>query len=126
MKHTGILMMPDMKCLHLTLNRRWFDLIASGEKKEEYRELKEYWANRLIWDQFSWDFKNWQSHIAAAPDLFFNHFDTIVFKNGYSKKSPIMEVEFNGIRIGKGQSKWGAPDCDVFIISLGNILTLNY
>jgi len=28
--------------LHLTLKKNWFDLILSGEKKEEYREIKPY------------------------------------------------------------------------------------
>ena len=27
------------KILHLTLKKKWFDMIASGEKKEEYREM---------------------------------------------------------------------------------------
>ena len=35
------------KTLKLTLCRQWFDLIKSGEKKEEYREIKPYWINRL-------------------------------------------------------------------------------
>lgn len=29
-----------MKTLHLVLKKRWFDMILSGEKKEEYREIK--------------------------------------------------------------------------------------
>ena len=32
-----------MKYLQLTLKKKWFDLILSGEKKEEYREIKPYW-----------------------------------------------------------------------------------
>ena len=28
-----------MKTLHLNLKKQWFDMILSGEKKEEYREL---------------------------------------------------------------------------------------
>ena len=28
-----------MKILHLTLNKKWFDMILLGEKKEEYREI---------------------------------------------------------------------------------------
>ena len=34
--------------LYLTLKKNWFDLILSGEKKEEYREIKPYWEKRLI------------------------------------------------------------------------------
>lgn len=37
-----------MKILHLTLKKKWFDMIASGEKKEEYREIKPYWEKRFI------------------------------------------------------------------------------
>jgi hypothetical protein len=37
-----------MRVLHLTLKKKWFDMIASGEKKEEYREDKEYWRRRLL------------------------------------------------------------------------------
>ncbi|MDM8539125.1 ASCH domain-containing protein [Desulfobacterales bacterium HSG17] len=34
--------MPDI--LLLTLKHKWFDLIASGKKRREYREIKPYWA----------------------------------------------------------------------------------
>lgn len=30
-----------MKVLHLALKRKWYDMIASGEKPEEYREIKD-------------------------------------------------------------------------------------
>ena len=33
-----------MRVLHLTLKKKWFDMILSGEKKEEYREIKSYWC----------------------------------------------------------------------------------
>lgn len=36
-----------MKTLKLTLTRKWFDMILRGEKKEEYREIKPYWEQRL-------------------------------------------------------------------------------
>ena len=37
-----------MKILHLTIKKKWFDMILSGEKKEEYREIKPYWNRRLL------------------------------------------------------------------------------
>jgi len=37
-----------MKTLHLNLKRKWFDMILSGDKDEEYREIKPHWANILI------------------------------------------------------------------------------
>ena len=36
-----------MNILHLTLKKQWFDLILSGEKTTEYRDVKPYWITRL-------------------------------------------------------------------------------
>ena len=63
------------RILHLTLKKKWFDLIASGRKKIEYREAKPYWMTRLEGRKF----------------------DEIYFRNGYSKNSPFMRVEYKGI-----------------------------
>ena len=38
----------EKKVLHLSVSKQWFDLISSGEKTEEYREIKEYWLGRLF------------------------------------------------------------------------------
>lgn len=37
-----------MRLLRLTLKKKWFYMIVSGEKTEEYREIKPYWTNRLF------------------------------------------------------------------------------
>jgi len=39
-----------MKTLHLNLHRKWFDMILSGEKLEEYRDLTPHWKKRLVRD----------------------------------------------------------------------------
>lgn len=36
------------KTLDLVLKSKWYDMITSGEKREEYREIKTYWENRLM------------------------------------------------------------------------------
>jgi hypothetical protein len=92
-----------MKILHLTLKKKWFDMILSGEKKEEYREIKVFWEKRLKCD-----------------DL--NEYDFITFTNGYQPTSPRFTIECKGIKIGKGVKDWGGTEKDVFIISLGNIV----
>ena len=33
--------------LPLVLKRRWFDLVATGQKREEYRDHTHYWATRI-------------------------------------------------------------------------------
>ena len=38
----------EKKILTLNVSKQWFDMIVSGEKTEEYREIKPYWASRLV------------------------------------------------------------------------------
>lgn len=35
------------KVLNLVVTRKWFNMIVSGAKNEEYREIKPYWIRRL-------------------------------------------------------------------------------
>ncbi len=37
-----------MPVLSLILTHRWYDKIASGEKRYEYREIKPFWTKRLF------------------------------------------------------------------------------
>lgn len=93
--------MPE-KTLHLTLKKEWFAMIASGVKKEEYREMKPYWHTRLL----------------------NRNYDVIKFRNGYSKNAPWMLVELKEVISGLGITEWGAPsDQSVYILKLGEILS---
>ena len=89
-----------MRTLHLTLKKQWFDMIASGVKKEEYREMKPYWHKRLLNKSF----------------------DVIQFRNGYSKDAPSIKVEFKGLESGLGIIEWGAPEQPVYILRLGEVI----
>lgn len=60
------------KILHLTIKRKWFDLIAQGKKTVEFREIKPYWTKRLRGKEF----------------------DEVHFRNGYRKDSPFMRVQW--------------------------------
>lgn len=92
-----------MKVLHLTIKKEWFDMIASGQKKEEYREIKPHWDSRLL----------------------NRNYDVVSFRNGYEKLSPKMTVELKDIRIGYGRFRWGAPiNSVVYIMKLGKVLEL--
>ena len=73
--------MKRKRILHLTLLRKWFDLIASGEKTKEFRDIKPYWTKRLLGKEF----------------------DEIYFKNGYSKNAPVMRIQWRGMNREKGK-----------------------
>lgn len=89
--------MQQLKVLHLTLKKEWFDMIASGEKREEYREIKPYWQTRLIG----------------------KHYDLIEFRNGYGINVPNLRMTLESISVGMGNTDWGAPkNKEVFILSL--------
>ena len=36
-----------MKTLYLNLKKQWFDMIKTGEKTEEYRDIKDFWFIRF-------------------------------------------------------------------------------
>lgn len=43
--------------LTFNLKKVWFDKIKSGEKTHEYREVKDYWTDRLVKEFFGIDKK---------------------------------------------------------------------
>ena len=118
--------------LYLPLNKKWFDMIKDGIKKEEYRrfgsvpkgllDLKEirkilYWNNRLIKEIFLEKGKDQCTYR-------FNHFDRLVFTLGYPKdgdKERRLEFKNPKIRIGEGRPEWGAePGKNYFVITWDN------
>lgn len=91
-----------MKTLTLSLKKKWYDMIASGEKKEEYREVTEYWNKRLCVLLFD-----------DGVDRIFSikHFDAVTFTLGYPKKDDMsrrMTFKINVIHTGTGKPEWGA------------------
>jgi hypothetical protein len=104
-----------MKVLHLTLKKKWFDMIASGEKKEEYRAMSDYWFSRFA------SCKIEGTKILAD----FTEYSHIHFYNGaaFSTIYPNFKIEFKGMKTGEGKEEWGAePGKKYFVISLGEII----
>lgn len=93
-----------MKRLTLPLKKQWFDMIKSGEKKEEYRSISDYWRKRLI--DKSGNFKR---------------FDIVTFTCGYPSKYDIGRfISFvnPSITTGEGKTEWGAePGKQYFVIT---------
>lgn len=101
-----------MEILDLSLTYHWFDEIAAGRKKEEYRKLNGYYYKRLTRQ--------------GVLDLFdgsrFKHFDAVRFHRGQGSRTTML-VECLDIHIGYGKEEWGAPKEKVFVIRLGKIIS---
>ncbi len=92
--------------LVLPIKRQWFDMIRSGEKKEEYREIKPYWTKRLN-NEFDRMLKFIIPSDVERDLRKYPLWLMIKFRNGYSKNSPTMLCECK-IKIGTGKQEWGA------------------
>lgn len=97
--------------LTLPIKRKWFNMIISGEKKEEYREFKAYYHKRF--------FNLWRGDLNGGAAN-----RQIMFRAGYSKDSPscVCKVQLSS---GKGRPEWGAEPDKVYwilkIIEVGEV-----
>lgn len=105
-----------MKSLKMTLKKEWFDKILSGEKKEEFREVKKHWIERLcsLGTVIEKDFSD-------VVEFFPKEFEKVIFINGYGDTKPRMEIEFLGIELKRNIST-PLGHGDFFVIKLGNII----
>ena len=118
-----------MATLYLPLKKEWYEMIESGVKTEEYRDLSEYWISRLTryGDDEKLNGRLYANLLSNYPNILklnieggiirFAEFESIKFSYGYTKRT--MTFECKGITIGRGKKELGAPDEDVFIIKLG-------
>lgn len=120
-----------MKAIDLVVKTKWYDMIASGEKREEYREIKPYWCRKIMMqrgfkcpNKFSYGFS--QSSFpqfmcrrtgTACIQPNSSGFSHVRFRRGYTTET--MMFKAGSVIIGRGKPEWGAPDYDVFIIRLG-------
>lgn len=122
--------------LDLPLKKEWYNMIESGIKTEEYREIKPYWCNRLLF-HYPLGIKCYEGHMfdsVTETDIenplchsykyLIQKYGTrgythIRFRYGYTKRTMLFELK--GITIGKGNTVWGAPeDKEVFILKIGD------
>ena len=107
-------------------------MILSGEKKEEYREIKKSMISIFFnWQETNYTRENFEEALKK------NHFKEdcwtslkkiglITFSNGYAKDRRQMLIEMDCISIGKGKQEWGAKkDTFYFVLKLGEILKKN-
>jgi hypothetical protein len=117
--------------LTLPIQKRWFDMILSGEKKEEYREIKEYYETRfqnlfgavtiypssIFSDRSEYELLQGE---AVPEEIRKDSMQEIIFRNGYSKDSKAIKARCK-LRIGKGRPEWGAePDKQYYILEISD------
>ena len=105
----------EKKVLTLSVKKEWFDKILSGEKKEEYREIKAFWLVRL----FNFVPAPFAKYVFDDVGIYPKPFTHVLFINGYRKDSPRIKKEIESITIGKPKKglcpyKW--LDKEFFII----------
>ncbi len=84
------------------IKKKWFDKILSGEKTEEYREIKLYYTTRFTTIDLL--------DTSGRPT---NNKVWIIFRNGYSSQSPSFEALCQ-LSIGFGRTDWGAESSTVY------------
>ncbi len=103
--------------LHLNVRKKWFDMIASEVKKDEYREKKPYW-DRV--------FGNLAKGIKIKGSYYSPSRVIIRFSNGYAKDRDQMDVKLKSVRQGEGTPEWGAePGVVYYVLKLGDVIALN-
>ena len=106
-----------MNTLYLPLKKKWYNMIESGEKTEEYREIKQYWCKRLSIKPCC-QFEEGNLNDMSCPmddgeecekigSLWKSKYSHVRFSYGYTHKT--MTFEIDSICTGKGNPEWGAP-----------------
>lgn len=110
--------------LILPIKKKWFDMILSGKKKEEYREIKPYWDVRIAkWLDIKSTKENIEEikrvlqhgNVSWKPDL------KAKFINGYGSSRPSFVSDCE-VSIGTGREEWGAePGKEYYVIHIKGI-----
>jgi len=103
----------NKRILYLPLKSKYYLMIESGEKKEEYRELKDYWATRILKEypiawRFNMDMCIELNDFRPFEGKTFGGWDIVQFSYGYTKRT--MQFEVDKIEINTGNPEWGAEE----------------
>ena len=111
--------------LSLVLKGKWYDMIEHGGKRQEYRDVTDYWRIR---------FKNWDAKFTA------HNTPVVEFRRGYAHNAPRMAYWTLGIETISGlrpyayvdqssdkprHPEWGEPSSPHFFIELGGRVNLS-
>lgn len=103
--------------LVLPIKKKWYDMILSGEKTEEYREIKPYYDSRFE-SVFGcqWLFRGIDGVGDTTPPE-----KEIIFRNGYSRSSRQAKATCT-LTKGTGNPEWGAePGVKYYVLHIKKI-----
>lgn len=97
--------------LHLVLNKKWYDMISSGKKLEEYRDVKDYYRTRI---------RNTIRRFAEtkAKEI------VVAFSCGRRKAGLYMTVIAVNIFQDCLHPEWGEPKGSHYVLALGQRVNL--
>ena len=108
--------------LVLPIKKKWFEMIANGEKKEEYREIKPYYEHRFV-NELIRKSDNYKYRFEAEEDIFRQEYQ-VLFRNGYKKDSPTIICNCI-LGLGEGKEEWGAePKKRYYILKILEIIEI--
>lgn len=120
----------NVKTLDLVLEKQWWNLIASGDKTEEYRLVNRGSILRLINEEYHpcfdtsdiiTDFIAWYHFTKLDRKLIFRSYDVVCFHLIYTDLKMTFKIESISVKFGVFCTLiWGAdPDKCYFVINLG-------
>ena len=116
-----------MTTLDLVLKHKWYDMIAMGKKREEYRDITPHWTQRIARRCSSCQEKGAVKRCLVDCDglkydkrLFIN-FNRVRFHRGYTSTTITFAVR--EVVIDTGRPEWGAePGKQYYVIRLGECM----
>lgn len=88
--------------LILPIKKKWYDMIISGEKREEYREVNNYWQTRIMGElsfEVKIKFENWKPV----------KIENVYIRNGYGNDKPTAKISAI-VHYKCGHPEWGAEE----------------
>lgn len=108
--------------LTLPIEKKWYNMILSGKKKEEYREMKPFYESRFYnyFHQQGNMMERGSLNEWLITDLKFEM--SVRFRNGYSTKSPSFVAKVR-LTIGTGKTEWGAePNKKYYVLKIQEVI----
>lgn len=104
----GQLYSNSFTCLELVLKEKWYRMIESGEKKEEYRDIKNYWWKRIFTSDYP-------EYLPRQGGYNGKH-KYVRFRLGYAKDAEYMIWKVGHYRIDEANPKWAEGSMDTMIV----------